>query len=336
MKNFTKALATTFFFAILATTAIAQSASNPIIGTGTTLEVTKDGTATVADNGIVLNGSSSFSGATISINNFVTGDMLSYTGTLPSGVTASYNSTTGILTFSGSATPAQYQSLLRTVSYSTTAAAGSSKSLSFTVGSALAYNGHYYQYVSGSYTWANAKAAAAGQTLYGMQGYLATVTSQAENDFIQNKLQSEGWIGASDDYQQVVTSAGAQIYSNQNHSEGKWYWVTGPEKGTQFSSGDDNPVAVSNRYMNWNGGEPNNYNSSEHYGHMYTDGTWNDYFSTTTFGYVVEFGGMTGDPAVTLTYTRTLSIVSATVTGTVANNTYGTATGGRVTVDRTW
>jgi len=333
MKSFTKTLATTVFTAIFAATAMAQSAGNPIVGTGTTLDITKDGTATVADNGITLNGSSSFSGATVAINNFAAGDALSYTGTLPSGVTASYNSTTGILTFSGAATPAQYQALLRTVTYSTTVAAGSSKSLSFTVGSALSYNGHYYQYVSGSYTWTNAKAAAAAQTLYGMQGYLATITSQGENDFIQNKLQADGWMGASDQYQQVVTSGGSQIYSSQTQSEGKWYWVTGPEKGTQFSKNNDNPTAINGRYMNWNDGEPNNLNG-EHYAEIYTTGNWNDLPNSYNLGYVVEFGGMSGDPSVTLTYTRTLNIVSATVTGTAANNVYGTSTGGRVTADR--
>jgi len=47
---------------------------------------------------------------------------------------------------------------------------------------------------------------------YGLRGYLATITSQVENDFIKGKTKGVGWIGASD----------AAV-------EGDWRWVTGPE-----------------------------------------------------------------------------------------------------------
>jgi len=50
---------------------------------------------------------------------FSYGDTLSYsTAALPTGVTGSYSVATGILTFTGVATPAAWQSLLRTVTYS--------------------------------------------------------------------------------------------------------------------------------------------------------------------------------------------------------------------------
>jgi hypothetical protein len=50
-------------------------------------------------------------------------------------------------------------------------------------------NGDYYELVlpdssQNSYTWTQARQAAYGMTYNGMQGYLATVTSQGENDFL--------------------------------------------------------------------------------------------------------------------------------------------------------
>ncbi|XZE35110.1 tandem-95 repeat protein [Pirellulaceae bacterium SH501] len=59
--------------------------------------------------------------ATVSIStNFQTGDVLEVVGTLPSGVSQSYSAGTGVLTITGSATKADYQSILRNVRYSTT------------------------------------------------------------------------------------------------------------------------------------------------------------------------------------------------------------------------
>ncbi len=62
------------------------------------------------------------------------------------------------------------------------------------------FNGHYYKVVAGSYTWDQAYAAAQAEG-----GYLATLTSQAELDFVQQTATPGGefishyaWIGASD------------------------------------------------------------------------------------------------------------------------------------------
>src|SRR4051812_25667561 len=50
-------------------------------------------------------------------------------------------------------------------------------------------NGDYYELVlpdssANSYSWTEARQAADSMTYQGLQGYLATVTSQAENDFL--------------------------------------------------------------------------------------------------------------------------------------------------------
>lgn len=138
-------------------------------------------------------------------------------------------------------------------------------------------NGHLYEYISSVTTWQAANTAASSLTRYGASGYLATITSETENDFVSDRLLGAGWMGASD--------AG---------SEGDWKWVTGPETGTSFWSGTAGGSAVSGRYENWNTGEPNESGSGEDCGQFLSgaSGEWNDLPCTVTTlaGYVVEFG----------------------------------------------
>ncbi|MET4001273.1 DUF4347 domain-containing protein, partial [Marinobacterium sp. MBR-109] len=128
-------------------------------------------------------------------------------------------------------------------------------------------NGHYYEYVSApGITWDAAKTAAESRTLFGLNGYLATVTSAEENAFISPKLGGDGWMGASD-----------------AASEGVWRWVTGPEAGTLLSAS----------YDNWRPGEPND-SGGEDVAHFYDGvGDWNDYANNNPSidGYIVEYGG---------------------------------------------
>lgn len=271
-----------------------------------------------------------------------TGDTLWYTGTLPSGVTASYNATTGILGFTGSATVAQYQALLRTVTFkSLSSSASVTRNISFTLGSAIAYNGHFYMIVNNPsyYTWTAAKADAATKTLFGLQGYMVTITSAAENNLLQQKLLADAWIGASDDYLQINGATGTTTYANQTASEGKYYWITGPEKGSLFSVGNVTPVVQTGWYANWAPGGPNNWSSIEHCAHFFTNGTWDDWAnSTNVTDYVCEFGGMPGDPTVVLSYSRNVSTTSASLaTLTTTSPSLLTATsatlGGNVTAD---
>jgi len=202
----------------------------------------------------------------------------------------SYDSTTGILTLTGTASEASYQTTLRKVTYVNTSASPSTlaRTITFSLNSALPYsgNGHYYEFVtSAAITWENARTAAAGKSYFGLQGYLVTVTSQGENDFCAAKLNGQGWIGAND----------AAV-------EGVWKWETGPESGTQFWSGGSaaNGGTLVGAYANWASGEPNNNNNDgdENYAHFLTGGTWNDMANTNTTeiaGYVVEYGGMSGE-----------------------------------------
>ncbi len=298
-----------------------------INATGTAIVTTFGTSNLVVDNAVTITGSTAITQATVSISSgFQTGDILSFNNAaLPSGVTGSFSSTTGILTFSGAATPADYQALLRTVTISLSSTSAATRTATFTLGNLGSYtNGHYYKFVSGAVTWSAAKAAAAavGNKYYGLTGYLATITSSAENTFIKQTLAADGWIGASDNYLEI-NATGSANYANQTASEGKWYWVTGPEAGTNFSNGNGSPVLVSGKYMYWNSGEPNN-SGSEDYAEIYSAGTtpggWNDLNSSAVLGYVVEYGGVAGDSAVQLSASRTINVKATSIEGTYAYN----------------
>lgn len=153
-------------------------------------------------------------------------------------------------------------------------------------------NGHFYEFVaSPGISWTQAKAAAEQRTYNGMQGYLVTVTSSSENEFVKGKLNGQGWMGASDAAQ-----------------EGNWKWVTGPEAGTQFYQVTYNyffgyPTSISGGYAvngmfnGWTGAEPNDAGGNEDYAHFWEDGRWNDFPNQvgSIAGYVVEYGGTAGD-----------------------------------------
>jgi parallel beta-helix repeat protein len=160
----------------------------------------------------------------------------------------------------------------------------------------FSFDGRFYQYVSESLTWAQARDAAALRTFGGLQGYLVTVTSQEEMDFIIQYIESESWMGA-----------------NDIDVEGDWRWVTGPEGlesdglGRLFWTGeghygDGDGQAVNDEYNNWadrdeNGfpGEPND-SGGEDCAQFYSDGEWNDIpCGFTMSGYIVEYGGFDDD-----------------------------------------
>lgn len=156
-------------------------------------------------------------------------------------------------------------------------------------------NGHVYQYVASSLDWNAAKTAAEALTAYGATGYLVTITSAAENNFVKARLSGDAWIGASD-----------------SGTEGTWKWVTGPEAGTTFWQGLDNGATVGGNYASWGGGEPNN-SGNEDCGEEYVaSGTWNDLpcSGTSISGYVAEFGSDSNPVTVV---SKNVSIVTADV-----------------------
>jgi hypothetical protein len=128
-------------------------------------------------------------------------------------------------------------------------------------------NGHYYEVVSSasSINWSTAQSAATDRG-----GYLATITSQAENAFLTNLAPIPAWIGG---------------FQTQNSIEpsGGWKWVT----GEPFT------------YTNWANLEPNNqahppFTTDENRIQITASGTWNDIPDnlsgfTEMYSYVIEY-----------------------------------------------
>ncbi|MFO0896948.1 MAG: lectin-like protein [Pirellulales bacterium] len=125
-----------------------------------------------------------------------------------------------------------------------------------------AANGHVYQLMQLPSTedlvnWDRADYLASHQFRDGLRGHLATITSQGEQDFIDNSFGGSGgaaWIAASDAL-----------------NEGEWRWVAGPETGQIFWKRND-PIG----YANWGGGEPNDLWIEDHAAWNWGGGTWND------------------------------------------------------------
>ncbi|MFX1517705.1 MAG: lectin-like protein, partial [Promethearchaeota archaeon] len=108
------------------------------------------------------------------------------------------------------------------------------------------FEGNEYRLFTEPKTWGDAKAACES-----LGGHLVTITSAEENAFVHNYAGPRYiWLGLSD----------ALL-------EGNWdQWIT----GESCVRGVD--------YTNWNTGEPNDYGGNEDYGHMLTDGKWNDIY----------------------------------------------------------
>lgn len=188
------------------------------------------------------------------------------------------------------------------------------RTFSITVGDAnyLPSTGHYYKFIAApNILWTSAKIAAENSTYYGLQGYLATLLSADEATLCGEQATGTGWIGGSDAAQ-----------------EGVWKWVTGPEAGITFWNGGVNGSTPN--FAFWNTGEPNNL-GDENYAHITAPGvgikgSWNDLANGGSGGeympkgYVVEYGGMPGDPpAPNISASTTIEVVKiATSAGRMA------------------
>lgn len=143
-------------------------------------------------------------------------------------------------------------------------------------------NGHWYEVVQASISWEEAQTAAAGRTVevsegQFVSGYLATITSAAEDEWLRSTLfpkpssYQRAWLG------------GYQDLSDPGYSEpaGGWKWITGEAWG----------------YTNWEPGEPNDWLGQEHFLEIWFEdgpshGYWNDHKlepDAQSAAYVVEY-----------------------------------------------
>lgn len=93
----------------------------PIVTAGGNLTYTENGSPAVIDASITIldPDDTQIASASVAISSgFLSGDTLSFT--TQNGISGNYNSSTGIMSLTGSATPSQYQAALRTVKYSST------------------------------------------------------------------------------------------------------------------------------------------------------------------------------------------------------------------------
>ena len=199
-------------------------------------------------------------------------------------------------------------------------------------------NSHYYAVVTASPTlsWSQAKDTAAAMSFNGQQGYLATVTTQGEWDFIRTTVvtgtQDTVWVGGSD----------AAV-------EGQWRWVTGPEgqtnngQGLLFWSGGASGSAQNGLFATWQS------SAFQTTGYWATDVT--DYLSMYSYfnpafssgrgdtagvsaggggsvGFIVEFGGLNSPPSITSSATAStaenISTSTAVYTVTATDPDAGT------------
>jgi hypothetical protein len=167
-------------------------------------------------------------------------------------------------------------------------------------------NGHYYQVKTwgGNTAVSSANSFANAQTFAGMTGYLATITTETENDFIaEHTTAANAWIGATDDTS-LVNDVSDQRYDDR---EGSWHWFTGPEAGQEFWYGESGGSTRNGLFENWASGEPNN-EPRDFFDSVGEDfavtnfngaiGLWNDALNDANGvnSAIIEYGGLPTEP----------------------------------------
>ena len=176
-------------------------------------------------------------------------------------------------------------------------------------------NGHFYRPITATNertTYTNARSRSLATTFKGQQGYLVTITSTSEEEFIRiNVPATNVWFAATDE---VV--------------DGRWVIDAGPEKGTVMKTSNGQLAGnIQGVYNNWCGGEPNGFNGSENYAVAKWNGAacWNDLSNNWNNPYVIEYGTWTNPDDATFTefYTNSVSHSNGDVLRAQLNFNFG-------------
>ena len=204
-----------------------------------------------------------------------------------------------IITKSSVASMTDLASAIASVKFVTTATSQDTRTITWTLGTDRLYSKNsdrvYSFIVRAKTAWVEARdyCKKPENDFYGRTGYLATVTSATENDFVSTTLGGRGWLGGAD-----------------SRIEGDWRWVTGPESnkdsgnGQIFWSGKGlgaGGKSVDNAYTNWDrpsgdnpAGEPNS-NGNEDFVFLAANGRWFDSeFADRVEGFICEWTGGSG------------------------------------------
>ena len=182
---------------------------------------------------------------------------------------------------------------------------------------------HYYMYVepvaNTEISWAESYNLAKSYKLNGMQGYLATITSQQEDETLDNITMKGAWSGGAriegvndassvpnwyDNSAAGVTGIFSNLMQHGNTAGGSWHqwrWQNGPETNMEFYEANGRG-AINGAYTKWSPGQPDsammggtNYREGFMQVHHGT-GTWNDlpnlnnwHPAIYVFGFFVEF-----------------------------------------------
>lgn len=165
-------------------------------------------------------------------------------------------------------------------------------------------NGHWYQVLTTLDNWSGANTNATGMLWNGRSGYLTSLTSRAEDDFVQGLLP---YTCQPDNYGHPCFGYWIGAFQDQNAPDyaepsGGWRWTS----GETFA------------FSNWAPGEPNNTltGRNDNWALMYSSnpifgaaaGHWNDDYLTA--GFVVEF-----DDIATVPEPSTYPLVAAGLVG---------------------
>jgi len=296
-------------FSIITVLSKAQSVTAP---PGRTYQVSVSGQDA---SGFVISGFSSQSLLTsIGLVNPPAGVSFSITTTTGLSFASGYNSWSNQTRVSFIGTQANVNNALASLKINTGSTTGNVQISVSTTENPTGYyynavNGHFYRPISSTTFYSTAKSLSSQQTFKGQTGYLVTITSQSEQDFIvANVPQNNIWFALSDVAQ-----------------EGYWRIDAGPENGTLIKTSNGQTAGnIAGQYNNWCGGEPNNA-GGEHYAvtKWGGGGCWNDLPNNYNCAYIVEFGTWSNPADATFTgyyaanTTNTVAVTN-TLTGTVS------------------